>query len=327
MVASGVLLRRLGPRGCAVTGGIIFGGGWVVAGLGAVHFAFTVIGVGLLGGVGVGFAYVVPIAIGMLWFPQHKGLVTGVTVAGFAGGAALVSQLGERLTAAGLSPFHAFTVLGCGFAVVVCGAGLLMRYPEDHVAIAAAPAPLREKLRDRRFVRLYLCMFAGLAAGLTVIPNIKQFCPVAVGGAIPILAVANAAGRVCWGWIFDRWLQIGAIRLNLLCQGLLLVLAPLLIDRPAGLLLAAALAGFNYGGVLVLYASATAQCWGTRQVAQIYGWLFSANIPASAAPLLAGAVFDRTRSFTPAFLALAALLFAAACTRADRSGPGRAAGM
>ena len=75
-VAAGMMLRRLGPRRSAVLGGLLFGGGWVLAGQGHHDFGLTVLGVGLLGGIGVGFAYLVPIATCILWFPRHKGLVT-----------------------------------------------------------------------------------------------------------------------------------------------------------------------------------------------------------------------------------------------------------
>jgi OFA family oxalate/formate antiporter-like MFS transporter len=308
MIFSGRLLRTLGPRGCSVLGGLVFGGGWMVANLGKYHFAWTIAGVGVLGGLGVGLAYIVPIAIGMLWFPRNKGLVTGISVAGFASGAALVSQVGEHFVAAGMGPFDVFRYLGAGFVLFVVGAGFLMRYPADYAAKSVRPVSLSQTLRDPAFRMLYLAMFAGLAAGLTVIPNLKQLCPVAVAAAIPVLAIANAAGRVCWGMLFDRVLQTRAIRLNLLSQAALLAVAPWLVRTPLGLLAVATMAGFNYGGVLVLYASAAAHGWGTEQVGQVYGRLFSANIPASIAPLLAGIVYDRTGTFTGPLMSLSALL-------------------
>jgi MFS transporter, OFA family, oxalate/formate antiporter len=64
MFFAGSLLRRVGPRICAVSGGLIFGDGWLVAGFGGQHFLLTVLGIGFLGGIGVGLAYIVPIAAG-----------------------------------------------------------------------------------------------------------------------------------------------------------------------------------------------------------------------------------------------------------------------
>jgi len=71
------------------------------------------------------------------------------------------------------------------------------------------------------------------------------------------------------------------------------------------------LAGLNYGGVLVIYASATARLWGAQRTGPIYGWLFSSNIPASLAPLLAGMAYDRWGSFALPLAAIGACLVAA----------------
>lgn len=320
-IASGFLLRKFGPRGCSVLGGLIFGTGWMVASLGTHSFAWTMLGIGVLGGIGVGFAYVIPISIGMQWFPGNRGLVTGVIVAGFAGGAAVVAQVATRLMGqAAFTPFEVLRVLGLCFAIVVAAGGLFMRYPQQSTTAAAGAATgtslrFRDVLRDPTFRVLFAAMFAGLAAGFAVNANLRQLCPAMTpesgAVAVGIFAIANAAGRIVWGIGFDRLLSTGAIRLNLLAQAVLLLVGPWLIRTPTGMQLLAGLAGFNYGGILVLYASATAQRWGTRHVGQVYGWLFSANIPAAVAPVLVAASFERLHTFAPALLVLAALLVVA----------------
>jgi OFA family oxalate/formate antiporter-like MFS transporter len=79
----------------------------------------------------------------------------------------------------------------------------------------------------------------------------------------------------------------------------------------AGLLLFAVVAGFNYGGILVLYAACAARIWGAENVGQVYGWLFSANIPAATFPVLAGFGYDRWQSFIIPLSVIAVLLLAA----------------
>lgn len=86
MMVAGGFLPRIGPRRSAMAGGLLFGGGWLLAGLGSHSFIFTVMGIGALAGVGAGMAYIVPIAVCIRWFPKSKGLVTGIAVAGFGGG-------------------------------------------------------------------------------------------------------------------------------------------------------------------------------------------------------------------------------------------------
>ncbi len=306
MIISGSLLPRLGPRRAAVIGGLLFGAGWMLAAAGGRHFGFTVVGIGLLAGIGVGFAYIVPVTTCIRWFPQHKGLVSGLAVAGFGGGAALISYLGERLiTLHGFSPFQVFLVLGAAFMLITVSAGLTMQNPsQPALAISAAehrPLPLAAFLTDGGFMLLYGLMFSGIAAGFMVNANLKELY-LAAGTragvqAVALFAVANAAGRILWGVLFDQLPAALVLRVNLALQALVLLGAVFILKSTAGLWLFAVVTGFNYGGVLVLYVATVARRWGAHHTGQIYGWLFSANIPAAAAPLLAGLVFDRTGSF------------------------------
>lgn len=316
MIVAGSLLPRLGPRRCAMGGGLVFGGGWMLAGLGHHHFAFTVLGIGAMAGIGVGFAYIVPIATCIRWFPDRKGLVTGVAVAGFGGGAAAVSQIGGHLMAHwSVSPFATFVMLGAGFVVLVTAAGALMAFPPSDDGSARALLPLGDVAGQRLFWLLYLAMFAGLSAGFAVNANLKELHAAGTAGtgvaAVSLFALANAAGRIVWGGIFDRMSARRAIRANLSIQAAVLFFSPMILAAPAGLLVFSLLTGFNYGGVLVIYVSSAARCWGAGHVGQVYGWLFSANIPAAVAPILAGFTYDLTGGFYPALAAIAGLIVVA----------------
>lgn len=316
MIFTGSLLPRLGPRRCALIGGLLFGCGWLLAGLGGLHFGFTIVGIGLLAGIGVGFAYIVPIATCIRWFPESKGLVTGIAVAGFGGGAAMVSQIGGWLmNSHQMTPFETFTIFGLGFLIVVTAAGWTMRNPPGHTQVHRPQLAARKVVTSAPFILLYLAMFTGLAAGFTVNANLKELFPggsAATGvAAVSLFALTNALGRVIWGALFDRLAAVRMLQANLLLQASLLMVAPLILTGVAGLLIFAALTGFNYGGILVLYASSVARTWGSENVGQVYGWLFSANIPAAIFPVLAGFSFDRWQSFTLPLSAIALLLLVA----------------
>jgi MFS transporter, OFA family, oxalate/formate antiporter len=313
MIITGTLLPRIGPRRCAVIGGLLFGAGWLLASLGRYNFGFTVLGIGLLAGIGVGFAYIVPIATCVRWFPRQKGLVTGIAVAGFGGGAALVSQVaGYLLANLAIGPFDTFRLLGVAFMLLVSLAGLCMENPSAVHAVAGRRLPIGVVLRDRAFVFLYLAMAVGLAAGFAVNANMKELldgASVQAGvRAVAFFALANAAGRITWGWIFDRSRSIVVLKANLLLQAVLLLLHTAVLQSEAGLALFAVLSGFNYGGILVLYASAAAEKWGSERLSQVYGWLFSANIPAAASPIVAGMVFDHLGSFSLVFWGIGGLM-------------------
>nr|MCU0563950.1 MFS transporter [Desulfobacterales bacterium] len=89
MILAGRWLGRVGPQRLAVAGGVLLGAGYVLGGLFGQTFLAQLLLVGVLGGAGIGLAYVVPIAVGVKWFPDHKGLIAGLTVAGFGFGAVL----------------------------------------------------------------------------------------------------------------------------------------------------------------------------------------------------------------------------------------------
>ncbi|GAB6145837.1 MFS transporter [Desulfocicer niacini] len=319
MVFSGSMLTRMGPRFSAVLGGILFGSGWMIAGFGGHAFGFTVVGIGVIAGAGAGLAYIVPLSTAILWFPRQKGLVTGIAVAGFGGGAAIVSQVGGVLMAQmEKSPFQVFPLLGMVFLVLICMAGSAMKVPDR---VSGQDALKREDygvsvsvmISQPMFRILYFAMFSGLAAGFAVNANLKELYTGSAGVHVGVLAVslfalANALGRVCWGGLFDRVLPATAVKANLLCQAFLLLLGSFFLSSKAGFYLFALGTGFNYGGILVLYASSTALCWGDKRMGAIYGLLFSANIPAAVAPMAAGWIFDIGGSFFPVFAVIGGLL-------------------
>jgi OFA family oxalate/formate antiporter-like MFS transporter len=316
MFFAGRLLHLFGPRACAMTGGGVFGAGWIFASLGGYSYAWTVAGIGVLGGIGVGIVYVVPIAVLVRWFPASRGAVTGLAVAGFGGGALLISQVAGALTGAGMSPFEVFRLLGITFLIVSVPAGWLMVYPSGSAGTVEEPLPVRTVLRRTEFIVLYLCMVMGLAAGFAVNANLRDL---SVHGAsqagliaVGVFAVANATGRPLWGFVFDRMHPRTVLLMNLVGQAALLLTAGLWLRGDAGYLSFAALAGIHYGGVLVLYAAMVVRIWGSAQVGQVYGWLFSANMIAAPAATLSGAWFDAGGSFlAPLAIIGVCILFAA----------------
>jgi OFA family oxalate/formate antiporter-like MFS transporter len=321
MLFAGSLLHRFGPRACAVTGGMLFGGGWLLASLGSETFLLTVLGIGLLAGIGVGMAYVVPIAVLVQWFPRQKGLATGLAVAGFGCGAALISQVADRLiTTGGFTPFQTFGMLGGVFGAVVSLSGLMMRFPATDRTEGQTLLKIRDILRRREFQILFISMTIALAGGFAVNANLKDLslAKAAESGltAVGIFALANAGGRLLWGFIFDKFAARPVITANLLGQAALFLTAVFWLDSGPGFLLFSAFAGLNYGGVLVIYASTVVRLWGVERVGQVYGLLFSANVVAAPAAMLAGLWFDaRGDLMLPLVILAAGMILAALCLR------------
>ena len=134
MVIAGRLMPKLGPKKLAMSGGIVLGLGYLLAGLfGGTNFWAIFFFVGIIGGSGIGLAYVVPIAVGMRWFPDKKGLITGLAVAGFGFGATLWVKLagtwGGLIENLGLST--TFTIYGIIFFIAVFIGSLTMKFPPE----------------------------------------------------------------------------------------------------------------------------------------------------------------------------------------------------
>jgi len=132
MVWAGRKLPEWGPRRLAWLGGAVLGAGYSMAGLlGGTNFMVVTLFIGLVGGAGIGIGYVVPIAVGMRWFPDKKGMITGLAVAGFGFGAMLWVKLagtwGQLIATIGLD--GTFTVYGLAFTALVLLGGIWMVFP------------------------------------------------------------------------------------------------------------------------------------------------------------------------------------------------------
>ncbi len=89
MILAGRLQQKYPPRYIAMAGGVLLGLGYILGGFTGASFIGKLVTIGIIGGAGIGLAYVVPIAVGVKWFPDKKGLLTGLAVAGFGFGAFL----------------------------------------------------------------------------------------------------------------------------------------------------------------------------------------------------------------------------------------------
>ena len=315
MVIAGRIMPKVGPRALAMAGGVVLGVGYLLAGLiDPGQFMTTFVFVGLIGGAGIGLGYVVPIAVGMKWFPDRKGLITGLAVAGFGFGALLWVKLAGRVQTVEWNGLIAmfglgttFIVYGVAFAVLCLIGALWMRNPPEGwlppgykppEAAAAGQKPVAgtvdftsgQMLKTPQFYMIFLCFVFGAGAGLMSIGLMKLFPKEALQSASNLSAVeasavagtamavffslANGIGRIAWGTLSDLLGRKLSIFLMLATQGVLVIAFQWMAGTPGLLYLGAALIGFNFGGNFALFPTITADTFGTKYIGQNYGWVF-----------------------------------------------------
>ena len=317
---AGVKLPTLGPRKLAVAGSVMFAGGYLIASL-ALHLDMLLLfylGYGVIGGAGIGFGYVTPVATVAKWFPDRKGLATGVVVMGFGVGAFLLSTI--------LAPFlvtqtksdlvQVFFWLGIIFALILVPASLLLRDPPPDFAPATAAAaaaepdlPLRACLTSTEFVFMWLVFFFNISAGIAVIsfqssllqdvwglsdPSIEPETLAEYGATlIAISSLCNGVGRLLWGLLSDRLGRVTVFRLLLASQ--MLVFGILMTERDPWIFSAlVCYVLLCFGGGFATMPSFVLDVFGTKRMSTIYGAMLTAWAAAGIfGPLYVGYLKDQ----------------------------------
>jgi len=334
-VLGGKWQAKSGPRMVVLVGAGLFGASYILASLFGTNFLGQLILIGLIGGAGLGLAYVCPIAVGIKWFPDKKGLITGLAVAGFGFGALIWVKLagnwGGLLVKYGV--LRVFLIYGIIFAAsIIIGSIWMVNPPEGwrpagwvrvdtgagrSVREGAVNFLPRRMLRTPQFYGLWVMFIFSSMAGLMVIGTIKLFgidalqrsgltksqASAVAGTAMAVFySLANGLGRIIWGTISDKTGRKAAITLMCSLQGIMMLLFYWMGGNEYLLYLSAAIIGFNFGGNFSLFPTATADFFGTKNVGQNYGWVFTAyGVGGIVGPIMAG-IFRDTGTWLPAFI-------------------------
>ncbi|MCB0563210.1 MAG: OFA family MFS transporter [Phaeodactylibacter sp.] len=327
MVLAGKWQTQAGPRLVSLSGGLLLGLGYILGGFFGSTFWVQLCFIGVLGGAGIGLAYVVPIAVGVKWFPDKKGMITGLAVAGFGFGATIWVKLagswfGGLLNTTevfGLPAVQSvFVIYGIAFAVLVSLGSLVMVNPPEgympkgwappeavgHITNGTDEYTSARMLQTPQFYMLWLVFVFSALAGLMVIYCIKLFgldalsyngvvnAGAITGTAMAWYAIFNGLGRIVWGTVSDRIGRKTAIVAMTALQGAIMLAMYhgfIHVGMATGFIVAAAVVGFNFGGNFALFPAITADFFGNKRVGNNYGWMFTAyGIAGIAGPQLAG---------------------------------------
>lgn len=328
-ILSGMISKKVSPRTSALYGAVLAAAGFILASrISGENILMLYLSYGCLAGVGIGMAYNSVVSTVSAWFPDRKGVCSGVLMMGFGMSSLVLGTFaGKMMETEGIGWRGTYLILGCAIGLVLLLTALILRLPDENTALPQPKATAgkagendftprefkpTEMIRKGSFWRLYLFLTALSTIGSTVISFAKDFS-LSVGATavlstalVGVLSICNGLGRIVFGLLFD---SLGR-RKTILLSGILTICA-------AGMLLAAVLsnslalgvvglclAGFSYGSAPTITAVITRVFYGSVNFPMNFSVAFSILIPASFAATLAGSLVVRTGSYTAPFLML-----------------------
>lgn len=326
-VVAGRIQDLKGPRICAAIGGVLVSAGFILSSwtssLTGLYISF-----GVIVGLGNGFGYSTPMPVGSKWFPDKRGLVVGLMVGGYGAGSAILGPLATRLIA-NVGWRTTFQVLGAMFFVMtMIATALLKNPPPGYRPPGWKPAPgtasgsleltTSEMLSTRTFYALWIAYCLGTTAGQMTISQLVPFArsagltATAATLAITVGAFGNAGGRILSGWMSDRLGRLQTLRAMVLFSAVAMPALFVWREQVVALYVLVAAVYWGYGTQLSVFASTTADFYGTKHLGMNYGVLFTAwGAAGILGPAIAGRVYDRFGNYEYAFFTASVLALVA----------------
>ena len=323
-------MKSKGPRVVAMVAGLFWGGGVFLASFSAHRLWWLYLTYGVIGGIGLGMGYIVPIAVLVKWFPDHRGLITGIAVAGFGAGALFSAPAaGWLILHVGLMPTFAY--LGVAYALVAVASGAFMQNPPEGWKPAGwTPSTLQVSQRSDRDYTLAqalgtwqwwaICFLMSIntMSGLSIVtqasPIFQEMGKATVAtaaGLVGVMALGNGAGRIFWSLVSDLTTRKTAFFIMYLVEAMLFWTYHSIHSLPL-LAIVTFVVVMCYGGAYGITPAFAADYFGPRDVGSIFGlmmlpWAFAAVF----GPLLFAYLRQVNGNYTQALYLIAGTMTAA----------------
>ncbi len=323
----GRIQDRRGPRIVALVGGVIYAIGVLLASFAGSRdeLWLLVLGYGVISGFGLGVAYIVPIAMLQKWFPDRRGLITGLAVGGFGFGAVLTSPVAQRLIDGNPDvPTHAFRWLGIAYLVLsLIGASFFRNPPEGYAVPGYEPATTGrvvdsgkdyaqgEALRTPQWYLLAAILTLNVTAGIALISqaaasatDIAGYSVTAAATVVGVLAIFNGGGRIVWAAVSDYTGRMIAFASMLGLQGVCLLLLPHAGNQVLFFALAA-IVYLCYGGGFGTMPATAGDYFGVKNAGAIYGLMIIGwSLGGVIGPVIASALIGDDKQYSLAYTTL-----------------------
>lgn len=326
-IFAGRLQDKIGPRWVATIGGLMLGLGLILSSqattLYQLYFFY-----GVVGAIGIGMTYVSPLSACVKWFPEKRGFISGVAVAGFGlGGLVFKPIITFFIEFAGVS--QAFLYIGIIYMVlVVAGAQLLKNPPAGEETVVPNSTNTMTKtgthftpkqmLSTYQFYLLWFMFLFGSISGLLVISFAVDIGVDLVGldvekaaNAVMVIALFNAVGRIVLGNISDRFGRLNTLMaIYGITASIMFYMSMGSMNYPM-FLISVSLIGFCFGGYLALYPSLTADFYGTKNIGSNYSFVYQAyGVSAFGGPFILKAIPFTQAFFLAGIICVVAIILA-----------------
>ena len=320
----GFLVERFGPKLLIGLGALMNGAGWIAS-----SYIQTIWGLyatyGLLCGIGTGIVYIGIIGLMVKWFPDRRGLATGVVAAGYGFGAILTTfPIDSMIKASGYQ--HTLVVFGAVFGVLGLIGALVLRSPSEERMTGQATLATKEvgyapiiMLRSPVFWLMFVMMSMMSTGGLMVITQFTSFAKsfgitaqttvvifgmafAAIPTALTFDRITNGLTRPFFGWVSDHIGRENTMAVAFILEGIAIFLMLQYRSDPYLLVLLSGLVFFGWGEIFSLFPSTLTDTFGTKYATTNYGFLYMAQGVGSilGAPI-AAMIYEATGSWMPVF--------------------------
>ena len=319
----GPWVERRGPRVAATAAALFFGTGLIIGGFGLSigQPAIVFLGMGVIGGIGCGLGYICPVSTLVKWFPDRRGMATGMAIMGFGGGAFLAGYLNvflmDRMGVAN-------TVMSLGvayLAIMLIGSRLLERPPAGwkpagwippvtkNAMITDRSVTRNDAIRTAQFYLLWGILFINVTAGIGILAQASPMMqdmfhrtPLEAAAVVSLISVFNATGRFVWASASDYIGRRNTYTIFFAAQFIIFLLIPGLAS--SGNWIAFEMALFTvftmYGGGFATIPAFLADIFGADNVGAIHGALLTAwSAAAVAGPVIITELSNRAKAALP----------------------------
>ena len=327
----GVWMRRSGPRNVAIAAGILYGGGVFLASLSAGHLYWLYLSYGLIAGFGIGLGYIVPVATLVKWFPDRRGMITGIAVAGFGAGALITAPIASRLIVS-VGVLKTFAILGVVYFVAVTIPAFFMKDPPANYRPEGwTPSATQQKQRSSKtytlpealktwqWYGLWLLLFLNTSAGISIISQaapmaqeVTRVSAAVAAGLVGLISIANGSGRFLWAWFSDlvgrRWVFL----MMFVVQAIVFASLPRVSSFPAFSALCFVVL-LCYGGGFGTMPAFAADYFGPENIGSIYGLMITAwGFAGLFGPMLIARIRQGTGHYSQALYIIAGVMLCSA---------------